>query len=68
MGITDNTYYIYLGSQVNDYYRLTGDNAYPKDLNFLTIKNYYGKKLQVGARWFDDIVDNNLRRERLKNR
>ena len=59
------------GKLMNDYYHLTGSNAYQDDLNIVSLKldifNDIGKitilKLRLGARWFDDIVDNNARRE-----
>ena len=46
---------------------ITGDNAYPDDLTILSIEldnitnveTMFIKKFEVGARWFDDIVDNN---------
>ena len=58
------TFYTYSGRQMDSVYRLSGDNAYPSDLTFLSIENYYDPmmKMRVGARWFDDIVDNNRRR------
>lgn len=63
--------YTWSGKEFNDKYNLTGDNAYPDDLTFLSIPldswsemgNLPMVKLQVGARWLDDIVDNNARRE-----
>ena len=57
---------------MNDVYYLTGSNAYPKDLTIVSFKlsdlinlktKLFIDKFNVGARWFDDIVDNNLRRE-----
>ena len=55
------------GETMNREYGLTGNNAYPNDLNFISIKLEDIKevnkivltRLQVGGRWFDDIVDNN---------
>ena len=46
---------------MNDYFHLTGSNRYPDDLVIITIDDYYNVtiKLLLGARWFDDIVDNN---------
>ena len=64
--LPDNTiFYIFSGEQMNDYYGLTGETMYPNDLTFVSIKDYYNPmvKIQVGARWFDDIVDNNRMRE-----
>ncbi len=53
--------YHFTGAVMNKHYHLTGDNAYPDDLVFLVIPDYYNPvvKSQCGARWFDDIVANN---------
>lgn len=67
------TFYTWKGKLFNDMYGLTGTNAYPEDLNFLSIAlDQWSKmgnlpmiKIAVGARWLDDIVDNNARRENL---
>ena len=69
-------FYTWKGELMNRVYQLTGSNAYPEDLNFVSIPlNMFkdiGKlamlKLQYRARWLDDIVDNNSHRERQKNR
>ena len=66
------TAYIISGKTMNEVYCLTGDNAYPDDLTIVSIKLEDMEKpmaiimprFQIGARWFDDIVENNLRRER----
>ena len=57
--------YTYKGELMNESYGLKGSNAYPNDLTFVSIPNFYNPmfKLNYGARWFDDIVDNNARRE-----
>lgn len=63
--------YWWSGEEFNDKYQLTGDNRYPNDLTFVSIPlNMWSEmgnlpmvKFQVGARWLDDIVDNNARRE-----
>lgn len=49
------------GSVMNRVYSLTEQNAYPDDLTFLVVPNFYNikAKLSMGARWFDDIVCNN---------
>lgn len=68
---TPVTIYNWKGKEFNEKYGLTGDNAYPDDLNFVSISldswsemgNLPMIKLQVGARWLDDIVDNNARRQ-----
>ena len=65
-------FYVTTGKQMNNFkYQLTGDNAYPEDLTILAIElenitnvnQLFIKKFEVGARWFDDICDNNWRRE-----
>ena len=63
--------YVVSGKVMNTYCGNTGDNAYADDLNLVAIKLSdiadYTKivlpRFQVGGRWFDDIVDNNKRRE-----
>ena len=58
--------YIVKGSLMNRHYCLKYD-PYPDNLNIVAIPTNQFKdlgklamfKLQVGARWFDDIVDNN---------
>ena len=57
--------YWFTGNVMNDKYHLTGDNRYPDDLTFLVIPEFYNcmYKMLVGARWFDDIVQNNMERE-----
>jgi rubrerythrin len=64
-------FYTFTGETMNTMYGLTEHNAYPKDLNFLSIDlsnwSSIGKlpvfKMKVGARWLDDIVDNNKVRQ-----
>lgn len=57
--------YWFYGSVMNKHYRLTNENAYPDDLTFVVIPNFYNPlfKLAAGARWFDDIVANNSIRQ-----
>lgn len=63
--------YIVKGSMMNRHYYLTDTNAYPDDLNILiftldTFKNIPGiavPRFSIGGRWFDDVVDNNARRQ-----
>lgn len=59
------------GSEMNNHYDLTGNNRYPEDFTFLACSlegldpgKLAAFKMRFGARWFDDIVDNNARRER----
>jgi len=66
--------YYWNGKEFNDMYNLTGSNRYNSDLTFISLslnnwdKESIGKlislKIQLGARWLDDIVDNNSWRER----
>lgn len=58
------------GKQMSDYYKLTGCNRYPDDLNIVSVdsscldlSNVIFSRFNIGARRFDDIVDNNLRRQ-----
>ena len=59
------------GETMNREYGLTHDNAYPTDLNFISIKledikdvsKILLQRFQVGGRWFDDIVNNNRIRQ-----
>lgn len=60
----------FTGKDMNSEFELTGDNRYPDELQFLAFPLdglNVGKlamfKIQMGDRWFDDIVDN-LRREK----
>lgn len=63
------------GAKMNSMYGLTGSNAYPDDLNIISLPLHNWKdignlpmiKLRIGARWFDDIVDNNRRRQENMN-
>ena len=64
--------YAVSGSLMNEVYGLTGDNRYPGDLTILAFPLHecfaepmplIGYRFSVGARWFDDMVDNNARRE-----
>ena len=64
-------FYIVTGKQMNEFCGgLTGDNEYPEDLTILCIEldnikdvsKLYIKKFEVGARWFDDIVNGNMER------
>lgn len=71
VGLKSETAYKISGSVMNLYYGLTGSNAYPPDLTIVSVKNSeiqnIGKlallRFQFGGRWFDDIVDNNRRRQ-----
>ena len=71
--VKSENFFTYKGKDMNDYYGLTGSNRYPDDLTFvsflfdgLDIGRLAMFKIRIGARWFDDIVSNNLARERCK--
>ena len=60
------------GKVMNDIYKLTNSNAYPDDLNILIldpdcyiVSRLVIKIYELGGRWFDDVVDNNLSREKI---
>ena len=63
--------YVISGKIMNDYYGLTGKNAYSSDLDILVFKLDTFKdvmkicipRFQIGGRWFDDIVENNRSHE-----
>lgn len=65
-------FYVVSGKMMNDYYHLTGDNRYPDNLNILVIKledlenpdGIYIPRFEIEGRFFNDICDNNARRER----
>ena len=65
-GKEDADGYITKGSVMNKLCKLTGDNAYPDDLNIFSIKDFKGLAIQYGARWMDDIIDNNARRQKYR--
>ena len=56
--------YLIKGEIMNKFYKLTGNNAYPNDLNIFSIPNFKGRAINYGARWLDDIIENNARRQR----
>lgn len=58
------------GKDVNDLYNLEGDNRFKDDLTILAWSNdkidmgrYCIPRMQMGIRWFDDIIDNSLARQ-----
>ena len=60
----------FTGKDMNDEFHLTGKNRYPDNFHFmafpfdgLDVNKLAMFKLQMRDRWFDDIVDNNARRE-----
>ena len=78
----DTTIYIVNGETLNKHYNLEGDNSYSAtfkmslipydDLEFLidplNTDDMEQLKLQLGIRWFKDVVDNNEYREYIKGR
>ena len=64
-------FYVVKGRLMNEVYHLTGNNVYNDSLNILCIKlsdltNVAAitiPRFELGGRWFDDVVDNNARRE-----
>lgn len=69
--MVSDDFYIISGKLMNDVYKLTGDNAYPDDLTLVSIKledirnanKVFIARFEIGARWFDDIVDSNSRHQ-----
>lgn len=62
-GQADAKGYVTKGSVMNKLCNLTGTNAYPDDLNIFSIDKFKGLAIMYGARWMDDVIDNNARRE-----
>lgn len=57
-----NTIFVCYGQMINAHYGLTHNNAYPNDFPFVFIYDYYDveKRIAMGAKWFDVVVENNL--------
>lgn len=66
-GKDDAKGYLTTGKVMNELCNLTGNNRYPDDLNIFSIDKFKVLAIFVGARWMDDIMDNNQRREDKKN-
>ena len=60
----DGVVYVMDGDTMNRLCNLKGNNAYPSNLNIVSIKDYNCLAINVGGRWMDDIIDNNARRQR----
>lgn len=65
---TEPTFHIITGDLMNVIYELTGSNAYAEDLTIVSVTDINQAKVtiprfEIGGRWFDDIVNNNVRRE-----
>lgn len=57
--LEDDTIYITMGKTINEVY----ESKLPEDLRIVSLKyNKLGKlpfiRLEIGARWFDDFIDN----------
>ena len=71
-GLKTRRLYVTKGRLANSEWGLTGDNAYQNDLNIVSVKlddmedrnKIVMARFQIGARWADDIYENNVRRER----
>lgn len=71
-GLKIRRLYVTKGRLANSEWLLTDDNAYQNDLNIVSVKlddmedwnKIVMARFQVGARWMDDIHDNNVMRER----
>lgn len=63
--------YVTKGAVMNQIDGLTGSNAYPSDISIVSFRleditgwqNLILPRFNVGARWLDDVRDNNKRRE-----
>ena len=70
-GLKTRRAYVINGDVMNDAYGLTGSNAYPDDLHIVcvdlndidNVDKLVVARFGFGGRWFDDVVDNNARRE-----
>lgn len=64
--------YITKGATMNKVLNLTGNNAYPDDLTIVSVRledmqnssAIIMPRFAISARWLDDIINNNLMRER----
>ncbi|MDE6754470.1 MAG: hypothetical protein K2J82_07645 [Muribaculaceae bacterium] len=71
---TPKEFYTFKGADMNEHYGLTDNNAYNDDLtclmfplNGLDTAKLSMFRLRAQDRWFDDIVDNNRRRQNAIN-
>lgn len=69
---TPSLFITFKGSDLNEFYGLTGENAYRDELtclmfplDSLDVARLAIFKLQAGDRWFDDLVYNNRRRQEI---
>ena len=63
--------FIISGKLMNEQYNLTGKNAYKDELHIVSIsledfdvEPMILKRFEFGGRWFNDVVDNNIRIEK----
>lgn len=69
-----NIAYVITGKDMNGWYKLTEGNAYQPNLTIVCIdlrdmedaEKIIMPSKMIGARWLDDVIDNNLRRENEK--
>lgn len=69
--MNDDTFYIISGEMMNESYGLTGTNRYQDDLTIVSVMlsslddpgTVIFPRFEIGGRWFDDIVSNNIARE-----
>lgn len=67
--------YVFSGKFMNDELHLTGTNRYPDDLTFVSVKlddienvdAVVFPRFQIGGRWLDDIINNDLSREEISH-
>ena len=62
-------FHIISGKLMSDSYHLTGSNRYPNDLQIVSVTGINQgpimiPRFQIGGRWLDDIIDNNIAREK----
>ena len=76
--VSKECFFWYTGHDMNEYFNLHGDNRYKENLTFVSfvlndfaflneeeLSKFCLLKIELGARWFDDIIDNNSRREQM---
>lgn len=74
--LKNERFHVISGCDMNQWYKLSGDNAYPDNLDIVCIKlediedvsKIVMPRFAIGGRWLDDVIDNNLRREKAKRR
>lgn len=63
VGTEDANGYVIEGRVMNELCGLTGNNAYNDDMHIFSVHPSKGLAIFYGARWIDDIIDNNAHRE-----